>query len=75
MSTSAYWRPANGGRRLPYGIKPALNKRFGFPLDNIVLSGEHVEWLRGLSDAGVSGADALLSAIDKHDEIVISERE
>jgi len=74
MSSSLIWEPVieQDGRSLPCGLKSALRKRFGDPVD-VTLSGSDRNYLEGLSDAGLDGSSGILSAIDKHGMIKVKE--
>lgn len=71
MSSTLYWRPVGGGKSLPDAIKRALKKRFD--LKNTTLQTHDLDYLNGLRDAGVEGAEELIAAIEKHEAITLSE--
>ena len=73
MSSSLYWKPiSHEAHHVNTELKYILEKRFiAMPA---VLNHEHVSYLEGLKDAGVKGADELIEAIEKHEQIEISLR-
>ena len=74
MSSSLYWEPVNKENKyFPDELKYALRKRFGSLIERVALNYDDVSYLEGLRDAGVKGAEELISAIEKHDEVVIWE--
>jgi len=72
MSGSLVWEPAERKKRsLPRALKWALQKRYGGD-PNVVMGEGHRDYLRGLIDGGVEGAQELLDAIDKHGDVQLS---
>lgn len=64
MSTTLKWRPIKGGRSLPYALKRVLaDQTLG------VWKYSSIEYLRGLRDAKVEGAQELIDALEKHGEV------
>jgi hypothetical protein len=74
MSSSLYWEPVQREEEwLPDELKYVLQKRVGGTVDT-VMSERDIPYLEGLRDAGVSGADALIEAIKKHDRVSVHEK-
>ena len=71
MSQSLRWRPVDGGKSLPDELKRVMQDNFLFNGGELSLHGEEISFIKGLSAAGTRGAKELLSAIEKHGEIVI----
>ena len=74
MSSTLRWRPTHtSGNDLPYELKRALHKR----TDGEPVKGEFTEasiqYLQGLRDGGVVGADKLIEAIEKHGSVEVWE--
>ena len=73
MSSNLVWEPADRkNHSLPYELKFAMRKHYGEPIDKILTDLE-APYLEGLRDAGISGAQILLDAIEKHDKIHVRE--
>ncbi len=74
MSTNLYWRPNQPVKKYnagpDAGLKWALEKRYGLGV-NINMTDNHLEYLRGLADADVKGAQDLIDAIEKYDKIQV----
>jgi hypothetical protein len=75
MTTNLYWRPKatkknNAGQDSE--LKWALQKRYGCPINKII-GVSMIDYLQGLADGHVSGAQELIDAIEKHDEIELFE--
>lgn len=73
MSSSLVWRevsPRNQG--LPDSLKYALRKKYGNPVSSI-LSNQDIDYLSGLRDAGVEGADELITIILDVGEVEVTE--
>jgi hypothetical protein len=69
MSCSLYWRPVGDGTQVgDTQLRNAVERRFGH---RARLDDSALEFLRGLEAAGVEGADDLIAAIERHDEIEI----
>jgi hypothetical protein len=75
MSSKAYWHPKVTKLQGPLddNLKRCLQKRYGNPL-NCILSVASVEFLHGLSTAGVEGAFDLAEAIEKYEAIILEEK-
>jgi hypothetical protein len=66
MSSTLMWAPIPDGRALPYALKKALESM----LDRAqTFDASNLEYLRGLRDGGVEGAQKLIDAIDKHETV------
>lgn len=73
MSSNLYWEPtARKKKDLPTAIKFALRKRFPGGV-NITLDTTNLDYLQGLADAGIDGAQTLVDAIDQHECIELTE--
>lgn len=73
MTTSLYWRPVNTDVNfLSDELKFALMNRYGLHIDHVFKDAD-IQYLNGLSDAGIKCADELIDAIKQHGEIRISE--
>lgn len=75
MSTNLYWRPKptkknNAGS--DSALKWALQNRYSNPIDKTI-GINALDYLQGLADAKVSGAQDLIDAIEKYDEIELFE--
>lgn len=78
MSLSLHWRPApSPGSVLPTDLKKALEKRFHLVerSDNavpVMIDRREVDYLMGLRDAGIIGADELLAAVQQNGRVELS---
>lgn len=74
MSSTLTWEPAHRKRHnLPLELKLALQKKFGGTVSDRDMGADYVAYLEGLRDAGVTGAQALIDAIEKHDIVTVTE--
>jgi hypothetical protein len=78
MSSTLYWRihaPPKGKPIGEYPLKEKLRKKFGDGRsgDPTVLGESALEYLRGLDDCGVKGADTLIEAIEQHGAVEVWE--
>ena len=74
MTTSLYWKPVTTEtNNLPDEIMYALRKRYGTGVSTR-LNRHSLEYLKGLTDAGVLGALELADAIEMHGEIELFEQ-
>lgn len=74
MSSTLVWEPANRKRAdLSTALKWILQKKYGGTINNVVMDRQDLPYLSGLADAGVKGVAELQDAIDKYDEIQITE--
>ena len=72
MSATLIWRVPKKGNSLPDALKFALRKRYS---EGVHTMTEHdLPYLEGLRDGGVDGAQVLIDAINKHDEIEVWEQ-
>lgn len=69
MSTSLVWRPIADAHSLPDELKYVLRKK-GLPR---VFTSSDYDYVHGLVDAGVKGADELLELLNQHGEIELLE--
>lgn len=73
MSSNLYWRPVQSAKNdLPDSLKFALRKRF-HTLERLPLSYKELGYFQGLLDAGVEGAQEIIDAIEKYEQIELSE--
>ena len=74
MSTSLYWQPAQppSSRCMPDALKFILSKRYGYGFD-VTMVHDDVNYLQGLADAGVKGAEKLKTQLEKHGRIRVWE--
>jgi hypothetical protein len=69
VSCSLYWRPVGNGHQVGDNVlRDAVTRRFG---RGARLDYGAMDFLRGLEAGGVEGADKLIEAIERHDEIEI----
>lgn len=69
MSTTLVWAPAERAtRELPFQLKTVLQDRFKFPE---IFRYSDLPYFRGLRDAGIEGADEVIEALEKYEEIEI----
>jgi hypothetical protein len=67
MSITLHWKIENlGSKQLSYELKKILTKKWCISEAGKLISGAHVPYLEGLSDAGVKGAQDLLDALETH---------
>lgn len=76
MTSNLSWRPRHAaGKDLPDDLKFALRKRHADAhLEGQVYDRDDIPYLTGLAHGGVKGAQKLIDAIEKHDEIELMER-
>lgn len=75
MSSNLYWEPVARKREdVPTELKLALRKIFTSGLSGIVLGNSHTGMLEGMKAAGIEDAQDLIDAIEKHDEIELTEQ-
>jgi len=70
MTCQLYYRPISK-KDFAVGdmtLRDILEKKFGFPT---ILNDSHVTYLEALYDANVEGADELITAIHKYEQIEI----
>ena len=73
MSSNLYWEPTNRKKmKLDIELRRVLRNLYGQPLD-ITLDVENLGELSGLKAAGIEDAEKLIEAIEKYDEITLSE--
>jgi hypothetical protein len=78
MSFNLYWRPVKPttAKSLPRDLKKPLAKRF-FDSDGslkggpVTLTDKDSDYLEGLADAGVDGAEELIEAIRRHGAVEV----
>jgi hypothetical protein len=75
MTTSLYWNPVVKPKthRLPDALKFILRRIHRDGQVTMTMREADLPYLHGLRDAGVDGALELIEAIDKHDEVELSE--
>ena len=73
MSTNLYWKPLDTEHyNLSDKLKFAIRKKYdGFVKTKLNIS--DIDYLQGLSDAGISDAESVIKAIQKHGEILLFE--
>ena len=77
MSSTAYWKPVTPkeGNCLSDDLKRKIARRYmghdGSLSGSVFLNHADMGWLEGLRDGGVKGADKLVDAINKHDDIEV----
>ncbi len=72
MTTTLVWqvKPKSNYRSLPFQLRQVLEKRYKkFPK---VVSAADIDYLSGLRDAGIEGAQELIELIDEYEEIEIN---
>lgn len=65
MSSNLVWRPKKKRGTLPKALKFVLDAQ-GFPL---TMDSDDLEYLKGLRDGNVDGAQELIDIIEKHGRI------
>lgn len=74
MTMSLYWEPADRKMYdLPDALKFVLRKRYGFPVHERMDESD-IPYLKGLCDADIEGAQALIDAIEKFGAVVVQEK-
>jgi len=74
MSSTLYWEPVNREQKdIPDALKYVLQKREGGTV-RTTMGHNDILYLRGLMDAGVKGAEELIEAIEKHDQVFVHEQ-
>lgn len=68
MSSSLVWHTIPKGKDLPTGLKWIIEKKFQLPW---TFTCHELSYLNGLRDAGIEGADKLIEAIEKYEEIIV----
>lgn len=74
MSTNLYWEP-NNRKKNSFGglkLKEILRNRYAAPV-KVILASSDTAYFEALRDADVPGAEDILSAIAKHNEIKVTE--
>lgn len=71
MSSTLYWIPVakREGYDLPDALKFILRERYSLDHGETVLDSGALNYLQGLSDAKVDGAEDLIKAIQKYNEV------
>lgn len=70
MSANLMWEPAKRkAQSLPDGLKFVLRDKYGWDGNRKIYGPGQLSYLRGLADAGVEGAEELIAAIEKHEEV------
>lgn len=70
MSATLKWEPSKRkSQSLPDALKFVLRDKGGVTGERTIFGSENLAYLRGLADAGIEGAQALIDAIDKHEEV------
>lgn len=73
MSSNLTWEPAERNTKaLGDDLKRALQKKYAGMVDQIMDQSD-IGYLEGLRDAGMSEAQLLLDAIEKHDRVHVRE--
>ena len=66
------WKPnTRSGHDLPDALKFVLRDKMGLMEGERIFDHGNISYLSGLRDAGVEGAQELIDAIEKHDEVVV----
>jgi hypothetical protein len=68
MGSSLVWHTIPKGKDLPTGLKWIIEKRYQLPW---TFDQSDIKYLEGLRDSGIEGADQLIEAIEKYEEIVV----
>lgn len=70
MSATLKWEPSKRkSQSLPDALKFVLRDKGGVTSERTIFGRGNISYLRGLADAGVEGAQELIDAIDKHEEV------
>lgn len=73
MSSNLAWEPGCRQKNsLPDQLKFVLRKKYGDVVD-ANMDTDDLPYLTGLRDAGIDGAQTLIDAIEKYDEISVVE--
>lgn len=73
MSSTLYWKPVSENKGyLSDDLKRILQKRYGGTIHS-TMSIDDMEYVNGLIDAGVDGAEKLKELIYKHEIIELNE--
>lgn len=74
MSTTLYWKPVTlEAGYLPDELKYILQKRYEGYIEGVTIGPKSLNYLEGLKDAGVKGAEELMELIEQHEKIRIWE--
>jgi hypothetical protein len=72
MSANLYWRPVpKTAHGLPDALKYILQDSQGLEAEMQVFTRASICYLRGLADAKIDGAQELINAIEKHEEVEV----
>lgn len=76
MSTTSYWRimPPVEPNHLDDSAREIISKRLcgdKYLSGKPILNCTHLEWLRGVRDAGVEGLDEIIAAIESGENIQV----
>lgn len=75
MSTHIVWQPIKSGKAIySSSLKSAMEGEYGFPL-SVQLGQDDIGFLKGLKAAKIEGAEKLLDAIYKYEEIRVETSE
>lgn len=74
MSAALCWYPPSKEKVLPDALKFAVQRRMQLRGGPWAVGQGEIEYFRGLADAGVSGADLVVAAIEKYGEITLDLR-
>lgn len=70
MSSTLYWHLKPKTKHLPDELKQILSRSYDLWKER-EFSGSDLEYLRGLHDAGIKGAEELIELIERHDSIFL----
>lgn len=72
MSANLMWEPANRkAHSLPDALKFVLRDKMGISGERTPMGRDQLNYLSGLRDAGVDGAQTLIEAIDKYEVVEV----
>lgn len=76
MSTTLMWKPVSKIKGdLPRALKFAISRKLwgtdGSCGGSATLKHKDINYLEGLRDAGIAGADDLIELIHKYDEVIV----
>ena len=73
MSSTLCWEPKHRETKtLPNALKYVLQKKEGLDgVINITMGESDLGYLQGLKDAGIEGAEELITAIEKHNQVLV----
>jgi hypothetical protein len=71
MSSTLMWIPVinRKGNALPDGLKQILSYKYSLSGSSMSFTHSELDYLNGLKDAGIKGADKLIEAIEQHDVV------